>query len=106
MTTSGTGPALRRRRRHPASASRIVAAGVAAASTFGIVAVLGGGRTGQLAARPVADPVAASPWADGPVGSTPTTADLGTVTAPPPPITAPAVTPPRQQRPVARSAAS
>src|SRR5690349_9578165 len=107
MTGSGTGRAAPRRRRHPASVSRIVAAGVAATSTFGLVAVLGHGRSGAQAAVPTPPGPASAPARDGDVvRSVPTTVDLGIVVAPPPPDTAPPTSPPRQAPPVARSAAS
>src|SRR5690349_17743236 len=107
MTGSRTGRPIRRRRRHPASVSRIVAAGVAATSAFGLVAVLGHGRSGAQAAVPAPPRPASAPARDGGlVASVPTTVDVGIVVSPPPPDTAPPTLPPRQARPVARSAAS
>lgn len=101
----------RSRRRHPAAATRIVAAGTAATATFGLIAVLGRDGSGPAAATPTAatpTTVVAAPTLRG-TGSAPVqTAASATTTTPRPAVTvppAPAV-PVRRVRPVTRSAAS
>jgi ribonuclease E len=66
-------PSKQRRKRHPAAASRILAAGVATASTFGLVAVLGN-RAPASDAAPVASADAASAPGMATQGAAPTTA--------------------------------
>lgn len=107
MSTSRTSP--RRRRRHPAAVARIVAAGVAATSTFGLVAMLGLTRAKPADRRPVAlhvDPAALPSGSVAPLPPGP--ADLGGGSAPAsvPTPSAPVTRAPRADVPVTRSTAS
>lgn len=129
MTTDRpTGRGWRRRRRHPAAVSRIVAGGLSAATALGLVAVLGAdsGAAGAVTSGdpvPTGDPATASPappappapvvvirrhHVPAPAGTAAAAAGAGdTASAAPAPRVAPPVTAaPRRAAPVTTSSSS
>jgi hypothetical protein len=120
-TASSSG--ARRKKRHPAGASRVLAAGVATASTFGLVAVLGSqpsvGEVQTVAAANAVAPVTTSAPTTAPApvvvvrrsyvqvdGGTPAATSSPTPSGSAGRAQAPVTSTPRRSAPVTRSSSS